>query len=202
LILFFQFNPHGSPQLSCGGKEENIAISAGVAFESCSSSSSYPNSQWDCEYAFSGKMVDAPFSMWATNGEGVGAWIEIKFKNDYLITAIEYKNRDNPGERNKEIDVMFSNGEIITTKLKNTEKKNNLKITPAISKSIKFTIKSVYGTINNGGAFNIIGLPCKRNQPMTRKLNYDTDEPVSLACDDNLINNDFLIKMNYKVYDI
>ena len=144
-------------------------------------------------------MVDAPFSMWATNGEGVGAWIEIKFKNDYLITSIEYKNRDNPGERNKEIDVKFTNGEIMTTKLKNTEKKTSLKITPTMTRSIRFIVKDAYGTINNGGAFDIIGLPCKENAPLTRKVSFGSEEALSLKCEDNLINNDFLIKMNYKV---
>jgi hypothetical protein len=29
---------------------------------------------------FNGNMEDAPFNMWATDGEGVSAWIKVMFK--------------------------------------------------------------------------------------------------------------------------
>ena len=125
-------------RFSCGGKESNIGLINGPAFESCSASSTYPNNQWNCEHAFSGKLIDSNYAMWATNGEGIGAWIQIFFKKEYQVTAIEYKNRDNPGERTKEIEVRFSNGETEVTKLKNSEIPSYLKITPTITKSIKF----------------------------------------------------------------
>ena len=48
--------------------------------------------------------------MWATNGEGVGAWIELKFKNLYQLQAVEYRNRAGSGERNREIEMEFGNG--------------------------------------------------------------------------------------------
>jgi len=41
-------------------------------------------------------MEDNPMSMWATDGEGVSSWIEVKFKNKYQISKVEYKNREEP----------------------------------------------------------------------------------------------------------
>ena len=40
---------------------------------------------YNCEYAFNGKMIDKPYSIWASNNEGVGAWIQINFKSDYQV---------------------------------------------------------------------------------------------------------------------
>jgi len=40
-------------------------------------------------------MIDAPLSIWATDGEGISAWIKLELKESYLITRLEYKDRDN-----------------------------------------------------------------------------------------------------------
>ena len=79
LLLFYALNVQEIRPLSCGGIETNIGLTSSDAFDSCSASSVYPNGMWNCEYAFSGKMIDAPFSSWASNGEGMGAWIEVSF---------------------------------------------------------------------------------------------------------------------------
>jgi len=55
-------------------------------------------------------MVDDEFNMWVSDGEGLDSWIEIEFKKKYLITKWDYKNRENPAERNKLLKVEFSNG--------------------------------------------------------------------------------------------
>ena len=198
-LLFYQVNPNAARHFICGGKESNIGLYNGGAFDSCSSSSAYPNNQWNCEYAFSGRMIDGPFTMWASNGEGIGAWLEVVFKQEYQITGIEFKNRDNPGERSKEIEMRYSNGETVSLSLKNTDRVVILSINPVVTRSIRFTIKAVYGTINNGGAFNIIGLPCKvEASSLTRVKNQD---PINLRCEHNLINHEQLMKMNFQVGD-
>ncbi len=66
-------------------------------------------------------MIDSPFKMWASDGEGVGSWIEIKFQEEYKVTYIVYKNRDNIGERNKKIEIQFSNGILEQFEVKNTD---------------------------------------------------------------------------------
>jgi hypothetical protein len=48
-------------------------------------------------------MEDREKASWASLNEGVGSFIEIKFKNDYQITKIEFKNRGNQVERNKDL---------------------------------------------------------------------------------------------------
>jgi len=198
-ILFYQVNPNAARHFICGGKESNIGLYNGGAFDSCSSSSSYPNNQWNCEYAFSGRMIDGPFTMWASNGEGIGAWIEVVFKQEYQITGIEFKNRDNPGERSKEIELKYSNGETVALPLKNTDRVVSLPIHPVVTRSIRFRIKSVFGTINNGGAFNIIGLPCRvEESSLTNTKNQD---PINLRCEHNLINHEQLMKMNFQIGD-
>jgi len=55
-------------------------------------------------------MVDEPFNMWVSDGEGLDSWVEIELKKKYQITRWEYKNRENPAERNKLLHVQFSNG--------------------------------------------------------------------------------------------
>jgi len=55
-------------------------------------------------------MIDEPFTYWVSDGEGLDSWFELEFKKKYLITKWEYKNRENPAERNKVIKVEISNG--------------------------------------------------------------------------------------------
>lgn len=66
-------------------------------------------------------MIDNPFKIWSSDGESVGAWIEITFKEEYQVNYIVYKNRDNMGERNRKLEIQFSNGLILVHELKNTD---------------------------------------------------------------------------------
>lgn len=195
-LLFFQVNPAANRNFVCGGKEDNIGLYNGPAFDSCTSSSAYPNGQWNCEYAFAGRLIDAPFAMWASNGEGIGAWIEINFKQGYQITKIEFKNRDNPGERAKEIEIKHSNNEAIIHELKNTDRVVSLAVKPFVTRNIRFTIRSVYGTINNGFSLRIFGLPCKIEQ---QESGLQKQTVVNLRCEHNLINHEQLLKLNFQV---
>jgi hypothetical protein len=78
-----------------------ISLTNSESFLSCSSSSDSLGGQQKCVHGFSGKMLDSPFGMWATNSQGISAWIEVKFNKEYQITKIEYKNRENQASRNK-----------------------------------------------------------------------------------------------------
>lgn len=78
--MFYGVDLGGATEPSCGGELINVSDPNAGYFDACSSSTSFVDGQYKCEYAFSKKMIDAPFSMWASNGEGVSAWIEIRFK--------------------------------------------------------------------------------------------------------------------------
>lgn len=129
-----------------------ISLSSGPAYKECKTSSAI-NMQYFCEYAFTGEMIDAPFKTWVTDGEANGAWIEISFWEEYKVTRIVYKNRDNMGERAKDIEVLFSTGEKKEFEVKNTDAPMELKLEPIITTSLKFTLGEVYTANNNGGSF-------------------------------------------------
>ncbi len=39
-------------------------------------------------------MVDQPDSIWATEHAGLGSWIKLELKKDYLINRFQYRNRE------------------------------------------------------------------------------------------------------------
>ena len=112
-------------------------LTTSEAYDSCSASSQFPNGQYDCDYAFSGKLLDEPFGIWGSNGEGVGSWIEIKFKKEYQVTRISFMNRANAAERTRKLEIRFSNGNKKVVSLRNTDTLENIPITPTITRSIK-----------------------------------------------------------------
>ncbi len=45
--------------------------------------------------------------------------------------------------------------------LKNIDEMETYLVSPPfVTSTVRFTIKSVYGTINNGGSFNVYGVKC------------------------------------------
>jgi hypothetical protein len=83
MIMFYMLNPTSPSPLSCGGVEQEVSKTDGLAYESCKASSVLDGGEYNCDYAFTGQMIDAPFKTWSSNGEGIGAWIEISFKKEY-----------------------------------------------------------------------------------------------------------------------
>lgn len=69
-------------------------------------------------------------------------------------------NRVNPGERAKTIKIEFSNGSHEIHHVRNSPLEVFFKVNPTTTTSVRFTIDAVFSTINNGGAFNIYGVPC------------------------------------------
>jgi hypothetical protein len=62
------------------------------------------------------------FGMWATNGQGLGSWIEMSFKENILFTRLQIKNRNDIAERSAEVELSFGVlvQETIKLKLKNS----------------------------------------------------------------------------------
>lgn len=161
LVIFFGLDSSLMNPVSCGGNESWISDPNALSFKSCSSSSFWA-SNWKCENGLNGEFRDTEGSMWATNREGIGAWIEINFKNVYYLTRVEIKNRRNAQERNSLFEISFSNGKKQLIKLSNTEDVISIPLDPPQkSNIIRFSIKGTFGTINNGGAFKVYGLECK-----------------------------------------
>ena len=205
LIVFFGFDTSISSPLSCGGDEKLISDTSSSSFQSCSSSS-YFDSNWKCENGFSASNKDQEGEIWASRREGIGAWIEINFSGLFYLTKFEIMNRRNPQERNSLIEAQFSNGSKQLIKLLNIDDVQSFEVKPPIkTTSIKFTLKGVYGTINNGGAFNIYGLECKdvddnkkavpgpngQIDPKSMEPIFKAQErpPVILQCKDSLSNS-------------
>jgi len=80
LIIFYGSDPMGKVEKSCGGEESNISDVTGKYYKTCVASSEHPEGKFNCDNGLNGKMEDQPFAMWASNGEGVSAWIKVIFK--------------------------------------------------------------------------------------------------------------------------
>jgi hypothetical protein len=158
LILFFGFDSSSASMVSCSGDEKNVSLSSSNIFKDCVASSEKEN--YKCEAAFNGKLRDQEGGMWASNNEGIGAWIIVNFKGLYQLSRFQYKDRKNPAERNSKIELTFSGGETVIYNLKNTDEVHDLKIESIKTTMVKITIRGVYGTINNGGGFNFFGVQC------------------------------------------
>ena len=168
LVMWFGYDTNSGGPVTCGGKELNISNTNGPYYHSCRASSEYLGSS--CTTAFNERMTDRMGEMWYTRGEGMGAWIEVKFKNLFLITQIEYKDRKNPLERNSQVELMFDDGSKQAFDLTNTDEVKEIKLDPIKSSSVRITITGVFGTINNGGAFKIIGVKCSNIEAKADKL--------------------------------
>ena len=166
--MWFGYDPNAGGPVTCGGNEVNISNPNGRFFHSCHSSSLYPGS--NCQDGLNERLHDGWGAMWYTRGEGMGAWLDIKFKKLFLITQIVYKNRRNPLERNSRLELMFDDGSKQYIDLRNTDELKYVRIEPIKSSSIRITIRGVYGTINNGGSFKIMGVKCTNTEKKSSEL--------------------------------
>ena len=92
---------------------------------------------------------------WATQNEGIGAWIKLDFGGLYQVENIKIKHRTNnvQAEMFKDISLEFSDGTIANYTLNNVHQDWNevdLINSPAISDFVRITATSVYGAGNNG----------------------------------------------------
>ena len=113
-----------------------------------------------CEKAFDGIATgdwasEIRGSAWASNGEGVGAWIKAYFNEPYQVKKVSLIQRANKDERNREVELEFSEGETKVWVLESGSQSNYIQSaftlgTAIQTSSLKVTILDVFGTINNG----------------------------------------------------
>jgi len=197
LVLFFGFDGSQKSPLKCAGKLINISQSTSPYFKNCYASSEKLG--YKCEDGLSGKNRDEEGGIWAANSDGVGAYIRIKFVRTFEITKFVYRNRKNPSERNASLELFFDSGDIYIVNLKNNDEIFEMDINSVRTTGVKVTIKSVYGTLNNGGAFNFFGLECETKDkpldPISENENIptlflsQTTKPINLNCYDSLSNS-------------
>ncbi len=148
-------------------------------------------------------------SMWYTRAQGVGSWLQVVFKGIYIVTKFQYRNRRNPNERNKVIELEFSNGDKQKFTLLNTYNIQTFNVKQVQTSYIIVKVREVYGTINNGFSINLWGIECKNlslnhtskesngllkaagvNPKKIKALfNVKHEEVIGVGCRDNLINS-------------
>lgn len=178
LILFFGVDSANNTPTACGGELLWVSQPNSPHFKECKTSSKY-NDQWGCMNGINGKLIDGP-GMWASNNEGVGAWMEITFKGLYEIHKITYRDRSNPGEMNKKLEFLFSNGKKFEYFHRQDYSEEVITL-PSTMRTywVKITIKEVYGTINNGGSFKFHGTKCStQKEPEISKENNSKIKPL------------------------
>lgn len=209
LIVFYSMDPAASSPISCGGETVLLSDPSGPVFQKCDVSSKYPDEGWNCEGSFSGKLVDNAESMWASNGQGMGAWISVKFKGPYQVTMIQVKDRANSNERNSKLEISFGNTGVdpVEIELKNIDEVQEFTIPPVVTSELKITVKSIYAAINNGGAFNIYGIACMDPNKLggAAKSSLSQSEgkkkAMKLSCSDTFRNRDEFERLNIKEGD-
>ena len=116
---------------------------------SCAASSEFHQNNFACERAMDGNTN----TDWATNWQGVGAWIRLDFKKFYKVTKIRLRNRKSQ-DRFENITLSFSNGKFINHTMGNDVLWNDVKIPSDFTPSdyVKITATSVYKKGDNGFA--------------------------------------------------
>jgi len=116
-----------------------------VPSRSCSASSEYSD-DWLCENAFDSD----PESGCATQGEGVGSWIQSEFGATYRVARFEYRHRILDAD-NRQITLLFSDGSSQTFTLQDdVNDMQSFAVTPVQSSFVRITVDSVHETLNNG----------------------------------------------------
>ena len=122
-----------------------------IEIQGCTSSSQQAPEN-SCEMAFDTD-INADSTEWATNNEGVGAWIQLNFKQGYEIERLEIRHRSQPtAMRFKDIILEFSNGESHEYTLNDDSMILNQVVFAklVVSEYLRITTTSTYGTHDNG----------------------------------------------------
>ena len=188
LIIFFSSEPTSDAPIACGGKLLWLSNPNGEDFAECNSSSKFNNS-WDCKAGLSERMMDSSSHMWASNNEGIGAYIYIRFKDIKEVHSITYLDRRNPGEQSSKIEFEFSGGESFLWEHRNSSDEENISFPiPYRTYWIKATIKEVYGTINNGFALKVYGTACKTQSDPEGSENKKVIKPLFEGIEQTIYN--------------
>lgn len=214
MLVFFGYDRFNDSPTTCGGEEFWISQPTSPYYNNCKASSEDVRNARRCEEGLNGEMRDEPHggSIWGSINEGVGAWMQINFKTTFQVSKIEFQDRSKQIERTKMIEVMFSNGVTKNLYKQNTSERREYRIDPPVkSHYVKFTIKQVYSTGNNGGAFKIYGYKCKKSIPdddspenvgtpfitgtphnqLPALFDLEKNRPINLDCNDTLDSSKF-----------
>lgn len=113
-----------------------------------------------CRYAYDGRLSTA----WATNGEGVGAWILLNFNQEYYVSRMTFTNRESQWEANRRVKLTFSDGSTqeLSIDLAKGLVPTTIQFEPRATTSIRVEITAVWFHFNNGAkeiGFNCIDPP-------------------------------------------
>ena len=123
----------------------NCPADPAVPSASCSASSEYTD-HFLCENAFDSN----PGSDWATQGEGVGSWIQSNFGAEYSVTRFEYRHRIY-NQDNQRITLSFSDGSTQSFVLQDDINSiQSFVVSPVQTSFVRLTVDSAYETVNNG----------------------------------------------------
>ena len=126
----------------------NCPADPAVPSASCSASSEYAyvDDRFHCESAFDSD----PESDWATQGEGVGSWIQSNFGAKYSVTRFEYRHRAHNTD-NGQITLSFSDGSTQSFVLQDDVRSiQSFVVSPVQTSFVRLTVESVYETVHNG----------------------------------------------------
>ena len=125
----------------------SLAADMVVPSASCSASSEFRSGGYPCENAFDAD----PNSDWATDGEGVGSWIQSNFGAEYSVNRFEYNHRNPYNEDNRQITLSFSDGSSQAFVLQNNSRDiQSFAVSPVQTSFVRLMVDSVYETVNNG----------------------------------------------------
>jgi len=144
----------------CGTPSDSCLSTSKIT--SCTASSEY-SASFSCEKAYDGQ-TGAKGSgrdigtAWATQGEGIGSWIELHFDQPTTINMMKYANRDahtGSQESNRVVGLTFSDGTIAIVELVDPTSVADDWLTeynfPSVTTTfVLITVVTVWGTAHNG----------------------------------------------------
>jgi len=200
MLMWFMYNQNAGGPVTCGGREINISNSNGNFFKSCKASSEKRGTS--CTHAFNERMKDKSGGMWYSRGEGLEAWIQIRFKGLFVLTKLLYKDKNLALGRNSILELKFDDGSVQLIETKNTDEIQEFVLEAVKTSSVLITIKGVYGTSNNGGAFKILGVKCTNIEKKEKSklgikdtslipalFKNEDKEMLKLRCNDSVANS-------------
>ncbi len=118
------------------------------------------SSDYQAMNAFNRIWSDGPGKSWATKGEGIGSWIKAEFSRLYRVQEFKYMQRNSLSQANRMITLEFSDGSTQSFELVQNNAVLEFSLSTVITTSVKVTVDSVYGTINNGAnEIEFLGTP-------------------------------------------
>ena len=143
---------------------------------SCSASSKKRPAR-KCDKAFDNIWKANTDNSYASDGEGVGLWINAEFTHTMAIQKVRLLNRDRHRAANKRVDIRFGDSGLVKSAVlpvKGSREWNELSLDKSvITDRVKITVTEVYSRYNNGFK-EIQFLGCR----------FDTDESNDKDDDD------------------